>query len=143
RRSDFARILPHVEPRPGPRLPLVDALERGDMAEFLRALGLLERDVEQIGERELALLEHRFRPLPEVRSRLSDLLYRVAPDRFSTLLHELVARPEAEVPWPERDGLLHLYGCNPWTGDDPTRATTQLRRWLAIGSATNRSEIVQ
>ncbi|MFO7561834.1 MAG: hypothetical protein R6X02_04270 [Enhygromyxa sp.] len=148
-RSDFARILPHIEPRRGPRRPLHDALERGDMAEFLRALGILEGAVERIGERELELLEGRFRALPEVRSRLADLLYRLAPDRFASLLHELVARPEAEIPWPQRDGLLHLYGCNPWTGpvelgaQDPSRATAQLRRWLAIGSASNRSEIVQ
>jgi hypothetical protein len=143
RRSDFARILPRVEPRRGPRLPLGAALEHGDVAEFLRALGLLEQAVEPVGERELGLLEHRFCTVPEVRSRLSDLLYRVTPERFSTLLHELVARPEHEVPWSERDGLLHLYGCNPWTGSDPMRATTQLRRWLTIGAATNRSEIVQ
>lgn len=156
-RSDFARILPHAEPRPGPRQALADALAHGDMAEFLRALGVLEQRPDLLGEHGperstqpdaaaghmLALLEHRFRTLPEVRSRLADLLYRVAPDRFSTLLHELVARPEHEVPWPERDGLLHLYGCNPWTGDEPARATIQLTRWLSIGSATNRSEIVQ
>jgi hypothetical protein len=143
RRSDFARILPRVEPRRGPRLPLRAALEHGDVAEFLRALGVLEQAVESIGEREHELLERRFCTVPEVRSRLSDLLYRVAPERFSALLHELVARPEHEVPWPERDGLLHLYGCNPWTGSDPHRATVQLRRWLAIGSPSNRSEIVQ
>jgi hypothetical protein len=145
RRSDFARILPHVEPRPGPANPLPDALAHGDMAEFLRALGALERAPESIGEGELALLEARFLAAPETRSRLSDLLYRVAPTRFSSLLHELVARPAQDVPWRERDSLLHLYGCNPWTGDggDPSRATTQLSRWIELGAMTNRSEIVQ
>jgi tetratricopeptide (TPR) repeat protein len=145
RRSDFARILPHVEPREGPARELPDALAHGDMAEFLRALGTLERAPETIGEAELAWLEARFVAAPEVRSRLSDLLYRVAPDRLSELLHGLVARPEAQVPFRERDSLLHLYGCNPWTGPggDPSRATAQLRRWLAIGAMTNKSEIVQ
>ena len=144
-RSDFARILPHVEPRPGPARPVPDALSRGDMAEFLRALGALERAPDSIGEAELRTLERRFVETPEVRSRLSDLLYRVAPARFSALLHGLIARPEAEVRIRERDGLLHLNGCNPWTGPggDPSRCTEQLRRWLEIGAMTNRSEIVQ
>lgn len=145
RRSDFARILPRVEPRQGPSGPLPDALVHGDMAEFLRALGALERAPERIGEPELALLEARFVAAPEARSRLSDLLYRVAPTRLSNLLHELVARPAEQVPWRERDSLLHLYGCNPWTGDggDPSPATAQLRRWIELGAMTNRSEIVQ
>ncbi|PRP92163.1 Beta-barrel assembly-enhancing protease [Enhygromyxa salina] len=145
RRSDFARILPRVEPRAGPSRELPDALARGDMAEFLRALGPLEREPERIGAPELRMLEARFVDAPGVRSRLSDLLYRVAPARFSTLLHELVARPADEVPWPERDGLLHLYGCNPWTGagGDPSPASAQLQRWLELGAMTNRSEIVQ
>jgi hypothetical protein len=145
RRSDFARILPHVEPRSGPTGDLPDALAHGDLAEFLRALGALERAPESIGEGELAMLEARFISTPETRSRLSDLLYRVAPERFSSLLHELVARPERDVPWRERDSLLHLYGCNPWTGDggDPSRATVQVQRWIELGAMTNRSEIVQ
>ncbi len=145
KRSDFARILPRVEPRRGPAQSLGDALDHGDVAEFLRALGVLEHGLDRIGGRELDWLERRFCTTPEVRSRLSDLLYRVAPDRFSTLLHSLVARPEHEVPWRERDGLLHLCGCNPWTGPggDPLRATVQLRRWLELGAGTNRSEIVQ
>jgi len=145
KRSDFARIVPRVEPRPGPKQPVPDALERGDMAEFLRALQILEAAPDRITAREQTQLERRFRSLPEVRSRLSDLLYRVAPDRFSALLHELVARPEQQIPASERDGLLHLYGCNPWTGPggDPSPATDQLQRWQAIGAMTNRSEIVQ
>lgn len=145
RRCDFARILPRIEPREGPSGPLPDALSHGDMAEFLRALGALERAPESIGEPELALLEARFVAAPEARSRLSDLLYRVAPTRLSNLLHELVARPAQDVPWRERDSLLHLYGCSPWTGDggDPSRATTQLHRWIELGAMTNRSEIVQ
>jgi hypothetical protein len=145
RRCDFARILPHVEPRPGPSAALPDALAHGDMAEFLRALGALERAPEGIGETELALLERRFVAAPEVRSRLSDLLYGREPTRLSNLLHELVARPAEQVPWRERDSLLHLYGCNPWTGDggDPSPATEQLRRWIELGAVTNRSEIVQ
>lgn len=145
RRSDFGRILPHVEPRPGPSAALPDALAHGDMAEFLRALGTLEDRPDGIGEPELALLEARFVAVPETRSRLSDLLYRVAPARLADLLHALVARPPEQVPVRERDSLLHLYGCNPWTGEggDPSRATEQLRRWLDIGAMTNRSEIVQ
>jgi hypothetical protein len=149
-RSEFARILPQVPARPGPARALDDALERGDVAEFLRALGILEAELERVGARELAVLERWFRTAPEVRSRLADLLYRVAPARLAALLHELVARPAAEVPIHERDGLLHLYGCNPWTvvepsgqGEDPSPATAELRRWLNIGSLTNRSEIVQ
>lgn len=145
RRCDFARILPRIEPRDGPSGTLPDALVHGDMAEFLRALGALERAPDRIGEAELALLEARFVAAPEARSRLSDLLYRVAPTRLSNLLHELVARPAEQVPWRERDSLLHLYGCNPWTGEggDPSPATDQLRRWLELGAMTNRSEIVQ
>ncbi|PRP99610.1 tetratricopeptide repeat protein [Enhygromyxa salina] len=143
-RSEFARILPNTPPRAGPKHELPDALAR-DTAEFLRALGALERAPERIGEAELASLERRFVAAPEVRSRLSDLLYRVTPARFSRLLHELVARPAAQVPWRERDGLLHLYGCNPWTGSgaDPSPATAELERWLELGAMTNRSEIVQ
>lgn len=145
KRSDFARILPRVEPRPGPKQPVDDALERGEVAEFLRALDLLERAPDRIAEHEHALLERRFRTHPEVRSRLSDLLFRLDPARFATLLHGLVARPEQQTPITERDGLLHLYGCNPWTGPggDPSRATEHLRRWFEIGAMTNRSEIVQ
>ena len=63
----------------------------------------------------------------------------MAPQRFTALLERLVARPEDEVPWGERDGLLHLYGCDPWARGAPA----QLRRWLSIGSLSNRSEIVQ
>lgn len=144
RRSDFARILPHVEPREDPRQPVGDALAHGDVAEFLRALGSLERAPERVGAAELELLSRRFVTTPEVRPRLADLLYRVAPAEFSALLHELVARADEHTPG-QRDTLLHLYGCNPWTGPggDPSGATVQLRRWISIGSMTNRSEIVQ
>ncbi|KIG15999.1 Tetratricopeptide TPR_2 repeat protein [Enhygromyxa salina] len=153
-RSELARILPNTAPRAGPKHEIPDALAR-DTAEFLRALGALERAPERIGEAEFLTLERRFVSAPEIRSRLSDLLYRVAPARFSKLLHQLVARPAAQVPWRERDGLLHLYGCNPWTkvgagsdadaalASDPSPATTQLERWLELGAMTNRSEIVQ
>lgn len=138
-RSDFTRILPRAEPQRGPLGPLPEALERGDMAEFLRALRALEAAPRRIGERELELLERRFEQDPDVRSRLSDLLYRVAPARFTATLEALVARPEDQVPLRERDGLLHLYGCSPWG----RRNTEQLHRWLALGSMSNRSEIVQ
>lgn len=147
-RSEFARILPNTPPRPGPNHELPDALGR-DTAEFLRALGSLERAPDRIGEAELDILERRFVSAPEVRSRLSDLLYRVDPARFSQRLHDLIARPAAQVPFRERDGLLHLYGCNPWTGagpgpaSDPSPASAQLERWLGLGAMTNRSEIVQ
>lgn len=138
-RSDFARIPARTPPRPGPIGTVEDALAQGSTAEFLRALGPLERDHGRIGPAQLDQLEARFVASPEVRSRLSDLLYRVAPERFTTLLERLVSRPEREVRPSERDGLLHLFGCNPW-GE---RATEQLRRWLEIGSMSNRSEIVQ
>jgi tetratricopeptide (TPR) repeat protein len=145
KRSNFARIVPHVEPRPGPLEPLPDALAHGDLAEFLRALGVLERAPERVDAAACALLLERFVSTPEVRPRLADFLYKVAPERFSALLHELVARPAEQVPLRERDTLLHLYGCNPWTGPggDPSPATVQLQRWLELGEMTNRSEIVQ
>lgn len=144
-RSDFARILPHAEARIGPKRSVDEAMHRGDTAEFLRALSALERDLMAIDEATLAALEARFVSTPEIRSRLSDLLYRVAPDRLAALVHELVARPEDAVPMRERDSLLHLYGCNPWTGAgrDPSRATAELERWIELGVMTNRSEIVQ
>lgn len=148
-RSDFARILPRAEPRSGPSRPLPDALVRGDTAEFLRAVGVFEQHPETLDEAALELLESRFTDSPGIRPRLSDLLYRVAPARLAARLHALVSRPEPEVPWRERDGLLHLYGCNPWTaalgepGRDPSRVSAQLERWITLGSMTNRSEVVQ
>ena len=136
RRSDFGRILPHVEPRPGPKAAVPDAIAHGDMAEFLRALGTLERAPESIGEREFEMLEARFVAAPEARSRLSDLLYRVAPERLANLLHDLVARPEREVAFRERDSLLHLYGCNPWTGAGGIRRARPIS--CVAGSASGR-----
>ncbi len=138
RRSDFARILPH--PRASAVMPDVDhILGEGGLAELHRAITELERHPSEVGEHELRLLERRFIDAPELRPRVADLLYRAAPERFTELLEAMIARPEAELPGRERDGLLHLYGCNPWNRD----ASRQLLRWLRIGTMTNRSEVVQ
>lgn len=142
-RSDFARI-PARAPRSGEddansEQTLLAALSRGSTAEFLRAIGALEQDRARVTAPVLDALEARFRSSPGVRSRLSDLLYAVAPRRFSAALEAMIRQPVEAVPPDQRDGLLHLYGCSPWG----TRATGELRRWLGAGVMSNRSEIVQ
>jgi hypothetical protein len=138
RRSDFARILPHPRPEPAQVRDLLEALEHAGVAELERALAPHERAPERIGPAEIDALADRFRVTPTLRSRLADLLYRVAPDRLTDLLEDHVARPD-EVVLGERDALLHLYGCNPWNREAPA----VLGRWLDVGSASNRCEIVQ
>ena len=139
-RGDFAQILASVAPRPGPAGTVAAALQAGETAELLRALSALEATgARDLGEAELGLLEARFVDTPQVRSRLSDLLYRAAPERFTAVLEGLVSRPVDELPQGERDGLLHLFGCNPWGA----RPGDQLSRWLRIGSMSTRSEIIQ
>lgn len=142
RRSDFARILPHPRTDPDslaePRAELLDALEHASVIELERVLDHYAQTPERIGEREIEALAARFASTPELRSSLADLLYRVAPERLTTLLEDQVARLEAR-PIGERDRLLHLYGCNPWNRAAPAL----LGRWLTIGSASNRCEIVQ
>ncbi|NVB41415.1 hypothetical protein G6O69_26490 [Pseudenhygromyxa sp. WMMC2535] len=143
-RSAVARIVA------SPSLPDVDvdaggsggvevlALDGGSRPAVMAALARLER-ARPIDAASVDALARRFVEDPALRPRLADLLYRAAPRRLTELLVDLVARPEDEVPWSERDGLLHLLGCDPWG----SRAGEQLRRWMAIGSPSNRSEIVQ
>ena len=138
RRSDFARILPHAWPEPAPIGGLLDALEHADASALEQALAQHERAPEPIGEPEIEALEARFVRTPELRSRLADLLYRVAPARLTALLEAMVAQAET-LPSHEREPLLHLVGCNPWSRDAPSL----LARWLTQGSVRERCEIVQ
>ncbi|MFV8756241.1 tetratricopeptide repeat protein [Nannocystaceae bacterium ST9] len=137
RRSDFARILPHVRPEPALALDLLVALEHASVTELELALGDHERAPESIGPREIEALVKRFTTTPELRSRMADLLYRVAPARLTALLEGMAG--DLELAIRERDGLLHLYGCNPWNRAAPR----VLDRWLSAGSVSNRCEIVQ
>ncbi len=110
---------------------LQGALHRLDALEHRELLAAIDAT-------HLRVLEDRFRDTPDLRARVAAVLYRRAPARFGALLEGMIAAGDA-VPPGERDNLLHLYGCNPWSPSP----RAQLEAWLERGAASARSEIVQ
>ncbi|MCB9751047.1 MAG: hypothetical protein H6713_13745 [Myxococcales bacterium] len=128
------------EPRAPELRALLDARGVSALQQALRRLELLEQaELERALTPELvALLERRLRDTPELRGRVANTLYRRDPARLGVTLEAMVAALDQRPPG-ERDNLIHLYGCNPWS-PAPQR---HLLRWLDEGATSVRSEIVQ
>lgn len=124
--------------RTGPRLSVETAL-----SDLETRLG---REAVPAHEDLLAALEAAFHRLPPLRIRIADLLFRLAPARFGTFLAGYFQEPTS-VPERERECLVHLFGCNPWSPEPHAL----MSKWLDLAASQHpsafrsalRSEFVQ